>query len=207
MTDYHVHTTYCDGTDVAEKTVLRAIEMGLTTLGFSGHSYHIYDGRYCMSREDIPAYRAEIHTLREKYKDKIEILCGIEQDLISGKPDEGYDYVIGSVHHIVCDGESVPVDNTPELLLAGVEKYFGGDLYAYCERFFSDVAKMGRIIRPDIIGHFDLVSKFFEKKIALDEKHPRYVAAYTAAIEELVSLGVPFEINTGAISRGWRTTL
>ena len=38
-----------------------------------------------------------------------------------------------------------------------------------------------------------------------DPHHPRYVAAWQKAVDQLVQYDVPFEINTGAISRGYRT--
>ncbi|MGX8704670.1 MAG: hypothetical protein ACSW8H_09525, partial [bacterium] len=38
-----------------------------------------------------------------------------------------------------------------------------------------------------------------------DEGHPRYVAAWQKAADKLIATGVPFEINTGGMSRGWRT--
>ena len=35
--------------------------------------------------------------------------------------------------------------------------------------------------------------------------HPRYVAAWQYAVDELLIYDIPFEINTGAISRGYKT--
>lgn len=40
----------------------------------------------------------------------------------------------------------------------------------------------------------------------IDEKHPRYVAAYQKALDELVPMGVPFEMNSNAVAKGYRTT-
>ncbi len=57
----------------------------------------------------------------------------------------------------------------------------------------------------DIIGHFDLVSKFNERYGMFDENDPRYIKAWQAAADRLIESGKPFEINTGAISRGWKT--
>ncbi|MBQ0005173.1 MAG: hypothetical protein KBS68_04840, partial [Clostridiales bacterium] len=54
-------------------------------------------------------------------------------------------------------------------------------------------------------GHFDLISKVNEKDHLFDEHHPRYVAAWQKAADKLLESGRPFEINTGAISRGYRT--
>ena len=58
----------------------------------------------------------------------------------------------------------------------------------------------------DIIGHFDLISKFNEGGRFFDENNERYKKCAYNAIEKLVKYNVPFEINTGAILRGYRKT-
>jgi histidinol-phosphatase (PHP family) len=40
----------------------------------------------------------------------------------------------------------------------------------------------------------------------IDINHPRYVKAVDEAVEELLKTPAIFEVNTGAISRGYRTT-
>ena len=57
----------------------------------------------------------------------------------------------------------------------------------------------------DIIGHFDLITKFIEQDPHFDVNHPRYVKAWQDAADILLKTGKPFEVNTGAISRGYRT--
>ena len=47
----------------------------------------------------------EERAMAEKYKDRIDILCGIEQEFYSPYAPEGYDYVIGSNHNFCKDGE------------------------------------------------------------------------------------------------------
>ncbi len=37
--NYHTHTTFCDGENSPEEMVLAAIDAGLPELGFSGHSH------------------------------------------------------------------------------------------------------------------------------------------------------------------------
>ena len=46
MRDYHVHTVWSDGNDTIEDVVLSAINMGLTELGISDHSYTFFDESY-----------------------------------------------------------------------------------------------------------------------------------------------------------------
>lgn len=203
--DLHMHTAYCDGACAPEDMILSAVDKGLDTVGISGHSYTFFDESYCMQKEDIPRYIAELRYLRAKYFDRIHVLCGVEQDYYSDCPTDEFDYIIGSVHYIKVGDEYIPVDESVEILRAAVQKHFGGDVYALCELYFDTVADVVEKTRCDIIGHFDLISKFIEREPLFDAGHPRYVKAWKAAVDMLVTYDVPFEINTGAISRGYRT--
>ena len=200
-----MHTAYCDGKDAPEDMIFSAIEKGLKTVGVSGHSYTFFDESYCMQKADIPRYISELHYLRAKYFDQIRVLCGVEQDYYSDYPTDEFDYVIGSVHYVKIEDAYIPVDESPEILKNAAEKYFGGDIYALCELYFRTVDDVVRKTDCDIIGHFDLIAKFIEKEPLFDTNHPRYVAAWQAAADELLKCDVPFEINTGAMSRGYRT--
>ncbi|MCR5826264.1 MAG: histidinol-phosphatase [Oscillospiraceae bacterium] len=204
--DLHTHTTYCDGKNTPEEMVRAALAQGLSCIGFTGHGYAPYDLDCCMTREGAAAYRAELAALRERYAGRIRILCGVEQDYWSDEDTSVYDYVIGSVHYVRHGEALLCVDNTPEIANDAVTQYYGGDWYAFAEAYFKTVADVVDRTHCQIIGHFDLVSKFNEKKHFFDERHPRYVAAWQAAADRLLRTGVPFEINTGGISRGWRTT-
>lgn len=204
--DLHSHTIYSDGKTTPEEMVLSAIEKGLETYGISDHSYTSIDDTYCMKKDKIAEYIAEINSLKEKYKDKINLLCGIEQDYFGDLPIDDFDYAIGSVHYFTADGKYIPVDESAQIISDACDKYFGGDIYAMCEQYFAYEADIIRKTNADIIGHFDLITKFQEQTPLFDESHPRYVAAWKKAVDELLKTGRPFEINTGAITRGYRTT-
>lgn len=205
LQDLHTHTSYCDGKNTPEEMIEAAIEKGLKTIGFSGHCYTFFDERYCMSIPNVIKYLSEINALKEKYKNKIKILCGIEQDYYSNFSIMGFDYVIGSVHYIKCGEEYIPVDEDKKILTDAADKYFGGDIYSLCEEYFRCVSDVVGKTDADIIGHFDLISKFNEDGSLFDENNPRYVNAYRSAIDTLIPTDRPFEVNTGAISRGYRT--
>ena len=203
MKDLHMHTTFSDGKNTPEEMVQEAIRKGLDTVGISDHC----PGDPCgMSLEDTAGYRAEIDRLKQKYAGQIRVLCGLERDFISD--DFGpYDYVIGSVHLLTMpDGHHVSIDWTAEKQREGVGKYFGGDWYAFAEAFFETEAKVVEVTKCDIIGHFDLITKFIEQEPAFDTSHPRYVKAWQKAADVLLKTGKLFEINTGAMSRGYRTS-
>ena len=206
LSDFHIHTYYCDGKNSPEDIVQEALKRGMKKIGFSGHSYTAFDTEPCMSPENTQRYRDEIRGLKDKYGGQIEILCGTEQDYYSDMPTDGYDYVIGSVHYVQCGGEYIHVDHTPEMLRNAVREYFDGDTYALAEAYYDVVADVVNRTGADIIGHFDLLTKFNEIDKLFDEDNPRYINACNRAIDALLKTGKPFEINTGAISRGYRTT-
>ena len=203
LKDLHAHSTYCDGKNTPEEMVEAAIIKGLTTFGISGHSYTAFDTSYCMQKESIPRFIAEMRYLRAKYYDRIHVLCGTEQDYYSGEPTDDFDYVIGSVHYLYFGEEYIPVDWYADTLRAAAQKYCGGDIYALCEEYYRTAGDIVNKTGCDIIGHFDLISKFNEKEHLFDESHPRYIAAWKRAVDQLLPTGVPFELNTGGISRGY----
>ncbi|MBP5153756.1 MAG: histidinol-phosphatase [Lachnospiraceae bacterium] len=203
--DLHVHTTFCDGENTPEQIVREAIARGITVLGFSGHSHTPFDESYCMSPEGTEAYKAEIRRLQKEWRNHITILLGVEQDYWSDAPTDGYDYVIGSVHYLHLGGEYVPVDESPEILLAAADKYFGGDLIALCQKYYETVAGVAEKTGCQIIGHFDLISKFNEGGRLFDPSLPRYRSAWQQAAAKLLESGALFEVNTGAMLRGLRT--
>ena len=206
LEDFHIHTTFCDGASTPEEMVQAAIAIGLKRLGFSGHAPYADDhGDFAIKIADLPAYRAEIARLKEKYKDRITILCGIEQDLFSMPMDAEYDYVIGSLHTVEGNGQVFEVDCSPEEFKRAIDEGFDGDVYALCENYFERLSAVAEVLHPNIIGHFDLLTKFNEKHPMIDESHPRYIAAWQKALDELIPYGIPFEINSGAMSRNWRT--
>ncbi len=206
LSAYHTHTALCDGQASPEKMLLHAIELGCPEYGFSGHSYCPGDEDWCMSKEGEVAYRVEILRLREKYKDKIKVYLGIEKDFLSGSPTELYDYVIGSVHTLTKGGVRATVDGgTYEERLHNINTLWGGDPYAFVEDYFRTVGDIYEKHKPDIIGHFDIVSKFNEKEHMFDENHPRYKAAAQAALDKLLSTPAVIEFNTGGVRRGYKS--
>ena len=203
--DLHTHTIFCDGKNTPEEMVLSAIEKNIDILGIAFHSYVTFDD-VCIKKDGETEFINEISKLKEKYQDKIKILCGVEQDYFSGKPQHNFDYVIGSVHYIEKDNQYFIIDIDPEMIPTLVKNYYDNDVYAFIEEYYQMVSEIPSTTNADIIGHIDLVSKFNEIKNLFDDQNPRYIKAYQSAIDKIIPYGTIFEINTGAISRGYRTT-
>ena len=203
--DLHVHSAFSDGHDTPEDIVLEALSLGMDTIGFSDHSYTEPDSECTLSLPRYAEYTDEIARLKEKYRGRIRVLCGMEQDLESSPPPDGLDYLIGSVHLIPKNGTMISVDWKPEILINAVRDLYDGDPLALCEDYYARTEKLAET-ECGIVGHFDLISKFSEKAPWFDPAHPRYIAAWKKAADTLLSAGKTFELNTGAISRGWRTS-
>ena len=205
LSTYHSHTTFCDGHNTAEEMLLRAIELGCPEYGFSGHIYSEGDEDWCMSREGTALYKKEVRRLSEKYSDKIRVYLGVECDYLSSEPLEDYDYVIGSVHTVVKNGARAEVDGgTYEHRLENVNRFWGGDWYAFAEDYFDAIGSIYEKTHCDIIGHFDIVCKFNQREHAFDETHPRYRTAAIRALDKLLLTPAVFEFNTGGAYRGYR---
>ena len=202
----HGHTTYCDGANSIEEMILAAIEKGFDVFGFSGHSYLDFDHSWCMSKENTLKYIEEVRSLALKYKNQITILCGVEQDYLSTTKVSQYDYIIGSVHVIPKENNYLSVDYTADCLIDHIEKYYQGDPLSLAEDYFNLIGNVCHKTNCHIVGHFDLLTKFNEKTPIFDTCHPRYIAAVDKALANLLKEQVVFEVNTGAISRGYRTT-
>ena len=203
----HTHTCFCDGKDRPEDLVKQALALGFSTLGFSGHEYSEHDVDFCMSQEETRHYRSEILQLKEKYRNRIRILLGVERDYFGCGDDYPYDYIIGSLHYAKApDGFLLSVDNTEEVMEKGVREHFDGDYRAYVESYYETIADVVEKTGADIVGHFDLITKFNAGGRYFDEQADWYREAALRALQRIARKKPIFEINTGAMARGYRKT-
>lgn len=198
----HTHTVFCDGKDTPEELVKKAIELNFDYIGFSGHSYTDFDASWCMSADNTARYYGEITRLKEKYSGIINIYCGTERDIYSCPDSFGYDFTISSVHYVKVGGRYYGIDDSAEKTNAIIDGCFGGNPYDFAECYYEAVSK----ISGGIVGHFDLITKFRDIDQRFSEGDERYIKAAEAACESLLRRGCVFEVNTGAMARGYRKT-
>ena len=202
----HTHSLFDDGKSSLEEMVLSAIRHDLGAMGFSGHSPMPDPQGWTVQLEDLPRYRAEIMGLKEKYRDQIPLYYGIELDLVSNIPIDEYEYVIGSVHHIPWDGGWVSVDDSVAVTRNNVQNLFRGDSDAYAVEYYKQVERIADYPQVKICEHFDQLTKFNEIEPLVNTDTIVYQRAADRAMEAVAAAGKVFEINTGAISRGYRIT-
>ncbi len=203
--DFHTHTTYCDGANTPREMVEQAWKMGFTDFGISGHAdFSFYEPGFGMSDAVLKQYREELLALREEFRGRMNLYIGIELDCLG--PVQEAEYAIGSTHCLEKDGEIISVDNTSEELEDGVNRLWKGDWYGFARDYYELEATVYDRTGCDWIGHFDLITKFNEGCRYFDENCDEYLEPMLAAMRKLNAQGLPFEINTGAMSRGCRHT-
>lgn len=202
----HAHTTYVDGKNTAEEMVLSAIRAGFRSIGISEHGTQIIDSEFNLREGDIPDYIAEVRGLQRKYAGRIRVHLGIERDQYSIARREDYDYVIGSVHYLICGDDIYAADGGLEPLCECRERHFGGDGAALAREYFRNLAQYALEYKPDILGHFDLIRIRNARGELFDPDDPVLLRREYEALEVIYRSGALLELNTGGMARGYLDT-
>ncbi len=192
--DLHNHTTLCNhATGSMEEYIQKAIECKIDIYGFSCHAPMDFEPEYRMSLGQCNQYENDILSLKEKYKDKIEILLGYEVDYMDNKIyledkilNAKVDYLIGSVHFI----DKWGFDN-PEF----IGHYESVDIDEIWKDYFKTVSKMVKTGYFDIVGHLDLI-KVFKFMPTIDIK---ILAKQT--MEDIKLSNMVLEINSAGLRK------
>ena len=201
----HTHTIFSDGKNTPEQMINRAIELNFDYIGFSEHSDDIIEDDDCVMKEsEYEQYFDLLDSLKEKYKKSIKIYKGLELDSFCYTPKVELDYSIGSIHYLQKDGIFYPLDLDSETLRDIVGLY--GGTKVFLQSYFEDMINFAKTTPYNILGHFDLFTKFNERDPLFDINDKDYIDMATNVLEEIIRLNKIIEINTGAISRGYRTS-
>lgn len=201
----HTHTVFDDGKNTPMEMARAALDAGLASLGFSGHSVLPYENNWSLAAERLPAYLAAVAEAKAACAGRLAVYSGLEWDGISPQSTEGFDYIIGSLHHLRIAGQYPCVEATAAITRDVLARFFGGDRDVMVRAFFAQYGALAREPAVDIVGHFDVISKFDETDGLFDAAAPAYRDAAMAAMEALLKAGKIFEVNTGAMSRGYRS--
>ena len=205
LQNLHTHSIYCDGRDTPEEIVQEALHLGLTGIGLSTHTKCFYS-TYPLPQNGVADGFAEIERLKRLYGDRIDIFNGIEYDMYCGTGTDEFDFVIGSAHYVKVGDGYVTFDRDLPHMKGIIAEFFGGDGMAFAKEYYRQLADMPKYVRSDVVGHFDLITKLHEKEQLFDIESKEYLDAAFEALHALVPHVPLFEINTGALARGYRTT-
>ena len=218
---------FCDHAQATLREMLQAaVDAGYHTFGVSEHAPRgaerfLYDNEKLLGWDtekvaaDFDRYCLALPPLVEEFADRLIVLRGFETEVVPqadyARRMEGYrartlpdgrplfDYYVGSVHYVdemQIDGEAGPWREAAEA--------FGGP-EALAIRYYDTVTEMVTTLRPEVVGHLDLIKKKAQTAgfgtVKLDT--PRIRAAAERSLEAVRAIGGILDLNTA----GWRKGL
>lgn len=199
--DCHMHSSFsADSSTPMENMIISAIERGMNGICFTEH----HDPDCPVSPEgldfllDIPAYKEQLFSLKEKFADKIQIRFGIEIGLMPHlkhcfqtlTEQEPFDFVIGSSH-----------------VVHGIDPYYPefyerrSEFQCYMEYFESILENLSVIHSMDVYGHLDYIVRYGPHKNQ-EYSFGRYQDILDEILKTLVEKGIGIELNTGGYHYG-----
>jgi len=193
--NYHTHTFRCHHAERTEREYIeRAIEGGITKMGFSEHMPHDFPGDYRsywrMDSCDVADYVETLRALREEYRGRIDILIGFEMEyypLYFEKMKEnalawGAEYLILGQHYTESE--------FPSGIYSGFQTADEAQLASYADNVVAGI-ETGIF---SYVAHPDLFCFVGDREI-----YRKYMRRICEASKEA---SVPLEINLLGIRRG-----
>lgn len=228
--NYHIHTTFSDGTSNMMDYCEAAIQKGFDEIAFTDHLTVFPDGStvpHSLNGSKLEGYVEEVRKVVKRYGDKLMVRLGLEVDYIPENEKvledilESYEFdlVIGSVHFVddICiDAPNHRDRMEQEVLEKGFDKFYS--------KYLSIVGKSIETKLFDIVGHVDLVriwgfapsNGFFEEQRILNlvEQHKLCLETSSRGLRQPVNsiypsprimkkareLAIPITIGTDAHS-------
>ncbi|HTV76525.1 MAG TPA: histidinol-phosphatase HisJ family protein [Candidatus Baltobacteraceae bacterium] len=195
--DYHMHTPLCrHATGEPVDYASRAVEIGMTEIGFSDHSP--------MRQDDFDEWRMNfgqldeyVEKVRKAQKDfpQLTIRLALEVDYFPNGGDwirelaarHPWDYFIGSVHYV---SDSWAIDDPQKL-----SEWKNRDSFEVWKIYFERLTLAAESGLFEIIGHADLPKKFGHKPGG------DCTALYEMFLDAAVKSGCAIELNTAGLRK------
>ena len=211
--DYHLHSSISEDSDTPmEQQIEAGIAAGLKYMCFTEHMDRDFlnpvnsevlrkyepdlyaEGlKHRLFEPDMDAYMEAVTSMREKYKDRIDVRFGIEyglqphlrehnEEFINSYP---FDFVIGSQH--LCDNMDVYYKEY-------FERYSEKEAYRnYFEQLLENVTIFDNY---DVLGHIDYVVRYGPNKNS-NYRYSDYADVLEEILKQVIRRGKGIEINTG----------
>jgi histidinol-phosphatase (PHP family) len=195
--DYHMHTPLCrHASGEPAAYAKRALELGLTEIGFSDHSPMRQDDfdDWRMRNDQLDEYVEKVRKVQRDFPQLI-IRLALEVDYLPSHEDwirdlaarHPWDYFIGSVHYVT---NSWAVDSPAKL-----REWANRDAFEVWTVYFERLTKAVETGFFEIIGHADLPKKFRYRPTR--DCTPLYDRFLTAARKHNCSI----ELNTAGLRK------
>lgn len=194
INDLHIHTKYsCDSEAVMEEYCQKAIKNNMKYICFTDH-VDFNKNDYGYGYYNVNKFFEEFYNVKEKYGDKVELLCGIEfsePHLYKGELEKlakcPYDFIIGSIHWV---GDMFPCLETRNNYPA--HKFY--DLY------WKEVLKAVESGGFDSLGHIDFPKRYYNEVVYNE-------LIINEIFNKMKKNNIVMEINTSSLRKGLTTSM
>ena len=193
--DYHVHTSFSDGSGSVAECIERAIAVGLPEIGISDHLSPVQPSPWAMPTipfARLERYVEEVRGAADRYQE-ITVLLGVEADyapehepqlaaLLDAWP---FDYVIGGVHAV----DGFDFDDPSRR-----EDPRWSDADALSAAYYETVRRAAEFGAFDVIAHLDYIGLWGHRP------GPAAGDVIDSALEAIAASGTALELNTDRFS-------
>ncbi|MFQ3610716.1 MAG: histidinol-phosphatase [Fimbriimonadales bacterium] len=211
---------FCEHAEGSLREILQsAVEAGYNVFGVAEHMPRVeprflYENEQEMGwtvetlEQNFDRYAQTIRALAHEFADRLTVLCGFEIEVVPQdrypqlvadyRARYGFDYVVGSVHYL----NDTMVDGSSDATFLGLVEQMGG-MENLAVAYYQKVAEMAQTVRPEVIGHLDLV-RLRAHRLGLTEaiSTPRVRQAVEEALEAIRSVDAFVEVNTSGLRKG-----
>lgn len=204
----------CHASDTLEEIIAAYIRKGFSCVGITEHIPPVNDDFLYPEEKSagltaqsmflrFKRYISECRRLQKKYASDIKIFVAFETETCTGSDvfieklvrQFTPDYIVGSVHHV----RDIPIDYSAELYRKAAETCGGSD-ELYCA-YFDLQYEMIRMLKPLVVGHFDLIRLFDEDYVSRLQK-PLIRAKILRNLKLIKDSGLILDFNLRALYKG-----
>ncbi len=210
-TCFHTHSRYSDGKVSIDRIIQSAIDHGFERVALTDHGPVPFPSEWNMPYDKMFAYLEDLKQAKDKYRNKILVLKGLEADFLPGLKqitffrDMGFDVLVGSVHYVnqFDDGTPFNIDKSSDTFIKGLREIYNNDIQKLAQDYYHLVIEMVTKDKPDIVAHLSLIEKYNHRLggiIDTEAKHYRdlvKIALYIISLSDTV-----LEINARSFYRG-----
>jgi len=210
---------YCDhGSGELRDFLERAVELGFSAYGLTDHAprlgeQYLYDKERGLGwdvarlERNFEAYAKESAILVREFADRLTVLRGFEAEVVPSdryvdlmldyRKRYDFEYMVGSVHYV----DDVSIDGEVRDFERALATQ--GGLENLAIRYYQILTEMVDRLRPEVVGHLDLIRKRSGPYGPVDT--PAIRDAAEKALEAISRCGAILDVNTAGYRKGLDT--
>lgn len=197
--DLHMHTTNSDGKDTPDEMCRAAAERGVAGIAITDHAdMNFYELRNTPQR--IRQSIADVRRLKEEYRDRLTVLCGVELGEYLHAPEKAreilsltdYDVVLCSVHLVPQERWVLPYNRIP-FDMDGTD----AELSEYLGLYFDLLSDTMDAFDFDVLAHITCPVRYMTFKHKRKTNIMEYEGKIREILRKVIDRGIALEYNTG----------